>query len=241
MQKTDGRVETWNGHPIRFVGHNGEWWAVAKDVAEALGYEHPENAVTQHCKNTMKKRVKADDVIPRTREAHIRQDICDVATGYPTSRARKTQDMTIIPEKDIYRLIFRSRLPEAEAFQDWVFDIIRELRKSLGLSEYEAFRLMDKEHQKAAMRRLFESLREPVKVDYIKANTIADKAVSTMHGCPKLIKKAAMDEALLRDREAVLTDTVELMALNERFSLGLSVSERVYRKYCVPSENRAAV
>jgi hypothetical protein len=64
------------------------------------------------------------------------------------------------------------------------------------------------------MNKLFESLRDPVKVDYIKANTIADKAVSTMHGCPKLIKKAAMDEAMLRDREAVLTDTMELMTLN---------------------------
>jgi hypothetical protein len=65
-----------------------------------------------------------------------------------------------------------------------VCDIIKELRKSLGLSEYEAFRLMDKEQQKAAMHKLFEGLREPVKVDYIKANTIADKAVSTMHGYP---------------------------------------------------------
>jgi prophage antirepressor-like protein len=53
--------------------------------------------------------------------------------------------MAIIPEKNIYRLIFRSRLSEAEAFQDWVFDIIKELHKSLGLSEYEVFRLMDKE------------------------------------------------------------------------------------------------
>jgi hypothetical protein len=30
----------------------------------------------------------------------------------------------------------------------------------------------------------------------------------------------------------VLEDTVDLMAVNERFSLGLSVSEAVYRKYC---------
>ena len=31
------KVENWNGHEIRFVYKNGEWWAVAKDVAEALG------------------------------------------------------------------------------------------------------------------------------------------------------------------------------------------------------------
>lgn len=29
------KTEKWNGHAIRFVWHNGEWWAVAKDVAKA--------------------------------------------------------------------------------------------------------------------------------------------------------------------------------------------------------------
>jgi hypothetical protein len=69
----------------------------------------------------------------------------------------------------------------------------------------------------------------------------ADKSVSTMHGCRRLIKKAVMDETMLRDREAVLADTVELMALNEWFSLGLSVSERMYLKYCTPPESKEAV
>jgi hypothetical protein len=40
-----------------------------------------------------------------------------------------------------------------------------------------------------------------------------------------------MDEAMLRERQPVLEDTVELMALNERFGLGLSISEHIYRKY----------
>jgi prophage antirepressor-like protein len=31
------RVENWNGHGIRFVDKDGEWWAVAKDVAAAYG------------------------------------------------------------------------------------------------------------------------------------------------------------------------------------------------------------
>ncbi|HAR0370494.1 BRO family protein, partial [Enterococcus faecium] len=31
------KTEIWNGHIIRFVDINDEWWAVAKDVAEALG------------------------------------------------------------------------------------------------------------------------------------------------------------------------------------------------------------
>jgi hypothetical protein len=90
------------------------------------------------------------------------------------------------------------------------------------------------------MHKLNESLREPVKVDYIKANTIADKAVSTLHGYPKLVKKSDMDEAMLRDREPILADTVELMVLNERFHLGLSVSDQVYQKYGPPSFGKTA-
>jgi prophage antirepressor-like protein len=215
MSKENGtRIELWNGRVIRFVERSGEWWAVANDVAEALGYERPKDAVSAHCKGAVKQRLL-------------------------TNGGR--QQMYVIPEKDIYRLIFHSRLPEAEAFQDWVFDIIKEIREdALGLKSYEAFRLMDKEQQKAAMSKLFDSLREPVKVDYIKANLIADKAVSTMHGYPKLVKKPDMAEAMLRDREPILADTVELMALNERFGLGLSVSEHIYQKHAGARRERGA-
>ena len=30
------KIEQWNGHSIRFVEHNGEWWAVLADIAKAL-------------------------------------------------------------------------------------------------------------------------------------------------------------------------------------------------------------
>lgn len=33
------KVENWNGHAIRFVERNGEWWAVLKDVCDALGLQ----------------------------------------------------------------------------------------------------------------------------------------------------------------------------------------------------------
>lgn len=47
------KIETWAGHQIRFVEkETGEWWAVAKDVALALEYAKPENAIKRHCKYT---------------------------------------------------------------------------------------------------------------------------------------------------------------------------------------------
>ncbi len=33
------KTEAWNGYPIRFVEKVGEWWAVAADIANALGYQ----------------------------------------------------------------------------------------------------------------------------------------------------------------------------------------------------------
>ena len=204
--------ESWAGHPIRFVERSGEWWAVAQDVCEALGLRYVTKAM-KSLKNVQQ------------------YNVCDLNNSQVTSRARDTQAMNIIGEKDIYRLIFKSRKPEAEAFQDWVYETIRELRKASGLEGYETFKLLDKEHQKEAMKKLHDSIaasREPVKVDYIKANTIANKAVCNRHGIPKMVGKAAMSAEMLKERERVLEDVITLMELNERYGAGMSVSAIIY-------------
>ena len=90
--------------------------------------------------------------------------------------------------------------------------------------------MLDKEHQKEAMRRLNEGLRQPVKVNYIKANTIADKAVSNIYGFSKMLKKEEMTPDMLAKRQPILEDTVELMTVNEKYGLGLSVSESIYAR-----------
>ena len=205
--------ESWAGHPIRFVERSGEWWAVAQDVCEALGLRYVTKAM-KSLKNVQQ------------------YNVCDLNNSQVSSNGvRNMQTMNIIGEKDIYRLIFRSRKPEAEAFQDWVYETIRELRKASGLEGYETFKLLDKEHQKEAMKKLHDSIaasREPVKVDYIKANTIANKAVCNRHGIPKMVGKAAMSAEMLKEREKVLEDVITLMELNERYGAGLSVSTIIY-------------
>ena len=204
--------ESWAGHSIRFVERSGEWWAVAQDVCEALGLRYVTKAM-KSLKNVQQ------------------YNVCDLNNSQVTSRARDTQAMNSIGEKDIYRLIFKSRKPEAEAFQDWVYETIRELRKASGLEGYETFKLLDKEHQKEAMKKLHDSIaasREPVKVDYIKANTIANKAVCNRHGIPKMVGKAAMSAEMLKERERVLEDVITLMELNERYGAGMSVSAIIY-------------
>ena len=197
------KTENWNGHEIRFVNINDEWWAVAKDVAEALG---------------LKQVTRAIHSLPKD----------GVTTSKVIDSLGRTQDVNIINEKNIYRMAFKSRKKEAEAFQDWIFDIIKELRQSTGLEGFQVFRMLDKEHQKTAMQNLKKSLRKPVRVDFIKANVIANKAISNKHGFPKMIKKAEMTPDMLVERQEILDSTVELMGIKDRYGLKLSVSEEIY-------------
>ena len=196
------KIENWNGHTIRFVKKDGEWWAVLKDVCEALG-------------------LKTFDVRKRIEK--------DMVSNHPLKTAGGQQEMLIVNEYGIYDTVFQSRKKEAKEFRHWVYEVIKELREAAGYKGFEVFALLDKEHQKEAMRKLRDSLRKPVKVDFIKANTIANKAVSLKYGYPKMLKKADMNPVMLADRESLLDDTVELMSVNEKHGLGLSVSKEIYK------------
>ena len=200
------RTETWLGHEVRFVEVNhGDWWGAATDIPTALDY---------HRVDSMLRKVK-----PNQKGTHL------------MSTQGGEQEVSIISEAGIYRVIMRSRKKEAEDFQDWVFDILKALRKSDGLEGFQVFRMLDKEHQRGAMARLNANLAKPVQVDFIKANQIANKAVSNMFGYPKMVKKADMTPEMLVPRQEILDETVNLMAVREKFKLDLAVSKTVYERY----------
>lgn len=202
------KAEVWNGHQIRFIQKDGEWWAVLKDLCNVLGLND--------------KKVRA-----QLKYADKR-----VLSRYPLKDANgRTQMYSIVKEQGVYRTIFQSRKPSAKEFQIWVMDLLVELRKQTGLQGFEVFQMLDKEHQKEAMQKLKEGLKPNGKVSYIKANTIANKAVSNRHGYDKMVKKKDMTPGMLRDRQAILDDTVELMTVNEKFGLNLSVAEEVYKRW----------
>ncbi|MGT2979791.1 BRO-N domain-containing protein [Streptococcus alactolyticus] len=204
------KLEQWNGHGIRFVEHNGEWWAVLADIAKALELEQ----------RFIKRRLE-DDVFSK----------------HPiTDSLGRQQEMLIVNEFGIYETIFSSRKPEVKAFKVWVFEIIKQLRQQTGLEGFQAFRMLDKQHQKNAMTLLSNGFQEVNKEakpkDMIKANTIANKAISNKYGYPKMVKKSEMTEPMLRDREQVLDETVELMLVKERYGLNFSVANTIYGKTC---------
>lgn len=73
------------------------------DVAKALGYAKPQNAIQAHCRGALKQ-------------------------GILTNGGK--QEMLFIPEGDVYRLITHSKLPNAERFEKWVFEeVLPSIRK----------------------------------------------------------------------------------------------------------------
>ncbi|WP_286177000.1 BRO-N domain-containing protein [Brevibacillus brevis] len=201
------RVESWMGHSIRFVEKEpGEWFGVAQDVARALNYKH-----TPHMLRLIDEDEK-DDV-------HL------------TDSIGRKQKMAALSETGIYDAIYNSHRPEAKEFKKWVKVMLKQLRQQTGLEGFQIFRMLDKDHQKEAMSRLKASLSQPVKVDFIKANTIANKTTSSLNGHPKMIKKDQMTPKMLVQRQEILDDTVNLMSVKEKFGLDLSVSKSIYGKY----------
>jgi prophage antirepressor-like protein len=76
--------------------NDGKVMFCGKDVAAALGYSDTRHAVSSFCRYGVKRPVP-----------------------HPQS-PNKTIEMTFIPESDVYRLAFGSKLPTAEKFTDWV-------------------------------------------------------------------------------------------------------------------------
>ena len=91
---------------IRTIEEDGKVLFCGSDVAKALGYSRPQDAISRHCRYSVKRRVP-----------------------HPQS-PNKTIEMTFIPEGDIYRLSAKSELPEAERFESWIFDeVLPSIRK----------------------------------------------------------------------------------------------------------------
>ena len=81
---------------MRTLTENGNTFFCGSDVAKALGYARPNDAVSAHCRSTVKRRIA-------------------------TAQGNEAE-MSFIPEGDVYRLITHSKLPAAEKFEHWVFD-----------------------------------------------------------------------------------------------------------------------
>lgn len=99
---------------VRTAMIDGEIHFAGTDVAKALGYSIPSKAVQTHCRNVLKWKVGV--------KTGVKADGTD---------AIQQMEMLFIPESDLYRLIMRSQLPNAERFSDWVCEeVLPSIRKT---------------------------------------------------------------------------------------------------------------
>ena len=205
--KNNIKVEEWLGNEIRFVEVNNEWWAVAGDVAKALDYD-------------------------RTNRLSRLVDDEDITTHNMGSNTKGNPNKTIISEFGIYEAILSSRKPEAKEFKKWVKQVIKSLRESVGLEQYEVFEMMRKENMKVASDKLRDGLEKAEKEDYRKAHEVANKAVSTNFGFKKRLYLNEMTPEMKMAREPIYNDTVDLIIMQEKMNLDISISKTIYAKHC---------
>lgn len=91
---------------VRTLEEDGAILFCGSDVAKALGYANSRKALSDHCRGVTKRY---------------------------TPTVSGEQEMSFIPESDLYRLVFSSKLPTAEKFTEWVTaEVLPSIRKHGG-------------------------------------------------------------------------------------------------------------
>lgn len=146
------RVENWCGYDIRFIEIDGEWWAILKDICDALNLRTAK--IAERLTPDMLERVKVDvsDVPSKDlRYEHTPVKTIDkAAIGKDIGRRpgdNKTRWMLAVNELGIYEALFASRRLEARKFRMWAGRIMKRLRSQVGLEGYEVMRMTDKNVQ----------------------------------------------------------------------------------------------
>ena len=126
------RTESWCGHDIRFVEVNGEWYAIIKDICDALDLKTFK--VSQRLDPEMMTRVKVE--------------MSDIPSKDVRSRGEnETRWMLAVNELGIYEALFASRRLEARKFRRWSATVLQKLRNQVGLEQYEVMRMTDADIQ----------------------------------------------------------------------------------------------
>lgn len=123
------KIENWCGYNIRFIEQDGEWWAILKDICDALKLK------TWH----VSERLDPDML--------IKVKVCDLGSNDVRSRARKTQTMLAVNEIGIYEALYASKRLEARKFRRWSAEVMKKLRTNVGLEGYEVMKMTEPDIQ----------------------------------------------------------------------------------------------
>ena len=105
-------------HVRWFNDNNKETWFVADDVCKILGYKNTAKAIADHCGKVIDSK-------------YIDESHCLAKKTTVKDANGQTRAMIAINEPDLYRLIIRSRMPDARQFEHWVMeDVLPSIRKT---------------------------------------------------------------------------------------------------------------
>ena len=164
---------------VRTIEENGAVLFCGSDVAKALGYSRPNDAVSAHCRATVKR---------------------------STPISGKMQEINFIPESDLYRLVFSSKLPTAEKFTDWVTSEVLPTIRRHGMyatpdtvekmlaDPDTTIKLLETIKQERAARQALEVKAEADKPKVLFADAVSASHTSILIGdLAKILKQNGMD------------------------------------------------
>ena len=100
-----------------YIYHKCRVWFKAKDVAKILGYCDTKKAIKQH--------VSVENKIIKLINSNV--------GGYkkpPQQKDTRGKYCMLVNEPGFYELVFKSRLPNARAFREWIFNkVLPSIRK----------------------------------------------------------------------------------------------------------------
>jgi prophage antirepressor-like protein len=106
-QTAETQTFTFMEVPVRGLYLEGKPWFVGRDIADVLEYKNSSNALKHHCKGVEK--------------------------FYPLATPGGVQEVRIISEPDVYRLVSNSTMPKAQEFEAWIYEtVIPQIRETGG-------------------------------------------------------------------------------------------------------------
>lgn len=191
---------------VRTMMIDDKFYFIASDIAKALGYKNTSDAINRHCKHIVK------------------HDTLD-STGFE-------QSMNFIPESDVYRLIIKSKLPEAEKFEEWVMDEVLPQLRQCGVYITESATQEAIDYQTLyGKNRIYNTFMNTVDLEseYTRFYEMSKAERKARHInndiriiCSKIIQKAIADRMALSLTEVPASKLLAMKELSEKIQVDIT-------------------
>lgn len=136
-------------YPIRFVKVNDIWYAVLKDVCDAVGLKSWHVA----------QRVKPKFLLKRSVPCTFPKDNL-VSNDVMSKPYHDTHIMTLVSEQGVYEVFEGGRKLKARKFREWWTEMVMKLREAIGLEAFQVMDMLDEKVQNHIYKQLDKVLPE---------------------------------------------------------------------------------